>query len=456
MPTITLGELRKLIETTSYEKFAREGSRPHVRGRPQSASVKRERSRSRSRTRSYIRPQSADKRSKPVRPQSATVVLHYRPQKTQTTPRKRPDSAKSVTCVPRQDVKKVDFTGLNNMMKSMTFSANRGWKSKSMDFSDTEKKTNEDKQKTEKQEAHEVKHVDTNTLRKNRSSSFSKFKYPLTNQCLQKHRNRMCVEENIPASLRRLPKYSNQPRRMNCSYTPPGFSVTKVKQHMIVSKTLPPPPPDLSKKPPLPPSSINRSSSRKNSETVYMAPGESDQEQQRNATYHYVHNGGDAEVTLVLPGDDEADFRTPRDLSPIPTSVIVPVQETPRDSTARPDDSARVEKLPDISEDVNEKTVDRQSNASDDSFLVKDEVENNNVIFGSDEDKHSYGDMDDLQSLPSELSFGEDNPGEKKSAFKASSHQVSSDDEIEEDIPEEVNVKPINFIQKRPKSSFKP
>ncbi|ELU08818.1 hypothetical protein CAPTEDRAFT_226077 [Capitella teleta] len=137
----------------------------------------------------------------------------------------------------------LDFSGISNMMRGMTFKKSRKWRLKS----EKDEVGSSRNAKTEPtrawvdstKEDDDKDDIEFNkwALRRPRSSSFIKYKYPKE---LHKRSQQMALEENIPQCMRHNSNYSNLPERQSCWYDP-YRSVTKVKVHSIQSSNLPHP-----------------------------------------------------------------------------------------------------------------------------------------------------------------------------------------------------------------------
>ena len=208
------------------------------------------------------------------------------------------------------------------MIKSMNFKTSRKWREKSPD-ADAKgkghrqsppprrvvawKDKNEDEQRQKQQEKERSKRENTQKQpviksRHNRSSNFTKFKYPQQYHYGSSASRVNFLERNIPQCLRRGPRYANQPVRQNCNFNPVN-SVTHLKWHSIRSNSLP------GYKGPAIPKAPSVVASEPDDHTK-DAEAEGDDEWSngpRTGSYEYVYQGKAEGDSQVLFGEDLAE-----------------------------------------------------------------------------------------------------------------------------------------------------
>ena len=213
------------------------------------------------------------------------------------------------------------------MVRAMNIKPTRRWRSTSPTRGAVDKAKNERLNANKKPERlFQDVVVDTNALRKSRSSSYSKFRYPEQFHSSPFNRH-LTIEERIPACLRKFPRYINQPKRHSCGYTPPGGkSVSFVASHSIHSSSIPPrlPTDKKTKKATTTTTATSHDNLYSSHEMLHNQyadvigrsdsardDGDDASELQRNATYSYVYTG-QSDVTVDMndaDGDDRGDDR---------------------------------------------------------------------------------------------------------------------------------------------------
>lgn len=448
MPSITAAELQKLIETASYEHYARNRGGRDVHRPSDRGSFKRTRSRSNSRTRM----------SRPERPSSAPRrIINSSSKEEEEVPKKferrRPLSAKPAVYSYKES--DLDFTGVTNMMHGLKLKNYKKWRSKSNSTSDIhstsslsdreERDSNRRKFKSlEVPEFAKNRELDFNALRKSRSSSYGKFRYPAQMHNTKNAHAKFVLEQNIPPSLRRFPRYINQPVKQNCSYKPPVRSVTSVKLHNIKSNSLPIPP-AVTSKPPVPPSKP-RCPAMIDSQATAHYNTETD-ELDRNGTFHYVYEGPPSNFNTIVEVQDDSPQQSSR------VSQIIPSTTTP-DMTGEPLAALGVINDEDLVEELHSDSNDTDNNFAYDN---EDDTPFTNSIRSpkkeDEEEKLSYGDINDLQEIDDiaeeilEQTTGiGSKPNKNVDQDNRDDHWSSEDEEIEEDIPENIDSKPVTFM----------
>ena len=189
----------------------------------------------------------------PSRP-AQTRKVRRKPRPAPQKPKPREKSPEVDNKARSQDDLDLDYLGISNMMRSITFKGPRKWKLKNPD-NDIDKKVNESKRirpkkawsdaesspagdNREDKEKEEVG-VDHAALRRTRSSSFIKYKYPKEYHHGPQSQQSL-LEENVPQCMRHYPRYTNLPMKQSCGYDP-YRSVTQLKVHSVQSGSLPHP-----------------------------------------------------------------------------------------------------------------------------------------------------------------------------------------------------------------------